>query len=160
MVACDTDIGKSASLEVQKTFDEVREASFQEKREVATSQEVIDGFLDKILELKKGLQEKSAKISEINERLEALTWFDEVDEETLMKINEIISLCKDFRSSLIRYFVKLNFLRKKGIAKEEIKALRNAIADLKEITQDLESRFFFLPQMPVFKETSKQLSLL
>lgn len=51
-------------------------------------------------------------------------------------------------------------MRSKGIAKEEISNFKAAIDDLKDSYQDLESVFFFLPKMPEFKETTKQLSLI
>ena len=83
-----------------------------------------------------------------------------MDEERLMKVNEIISLCNDLHSSLLKFYSGLNTFIKKGIAKAEIKELKEAITDLKEITQDVESRFFFLPQMSVFTEITKELELI
>ena len=53
----------------------------------------------------------------------------------------------------------MNDLRKKGIAKEAIKDFKNSIDELKEAYEDLESVFFFLPEMPDFKETTSKLSL-
>jgi 5-bromo-4-chloroindolyl phosphate hydrolysis protein len=60
---------------------------------------------------------------------------------------------------LIRQYVSLYLIRSKGIAKEEIKNFKNTIDDLKENYQDLESVYFFLPEIPDFKETTKLLSL-
>jgi hypothetical protein len=62
-------------------------------------------------------------------------------------------------STLIRQYVSLNLIRSKGIAKDEIKNFKNAVDDLKENYQDLESVYFFLPEIPDFKETTKLLSL-
>jgi antitoxin component YwqK of YwqJK toxin-antitoxin module len=103
---------------------------------------------------------KSDKIEKIVVMLEGITWYKNIDEEGLKLINEIISLSKDLHSTLIRFYVDLNYFAKKNIAKEEIKNLKKAIDDLKEITQDLESVFFYLPQMPQFVESTKQLSLI
>ena len=75
-------------------------------------------------------------------------------------INDLISAIKDLRSSLARQYASMSFLRQKGIAKEEIKTFRSAIDELKEVYQDLESVFFFLPKMMEFKETTKLLSLI
>jgi len=83
-----------------------------------------------------------------------------LDEECLMKVNEIISLCNDLHLGLLKFYGGLNPFIKKGIAKAEIKELKEAITDLKEITQDVESRFFFLPQMSVFTEITKELELI
>ncbi|MCA1751477.1 MAG: hypothetical protein LC670_06730, partial [Flavobacteriales bacterium] len=62
-------------------------------------------------------------------------------------------------SSLLRQYISLGLLRKRGIAKEEIKGFKNSIDELKESFEDLESVFFFLPEMPEFVETTKRLSL-
>jgi hypothetical protein len=74
-------------------------------------------------------------------------------------LNDLISSAKDLRTTFIRQYVLLTTFRKKGIAKEEIKNFKSAVDDLKEICDDLESVFFFLPKMPDFNETTKQLSL-
>lgn len=61
---------------------------------------------------------------------------------------------------MIHQYVLMGKLRKNGIAKEEIKAFKNAIDELKESYEDLESVFFFLPKMPDFTDTTKKLSLI
>jgi len=72
---------------------------------------------------------------------------------------DIISLGKDLHSSLIRQYVSFNDLRQRGIAKNEIRDFKNSIDELKESYYDLESVFFFLPEISEFKETTKLLSL-
>jgi archaellum component FlaC len=116
-------------------------------------------FLDAILDMKKSIKDKTQRIYEVNENVEKLTWFNDLDEECLMLINDLISAAKDLRSSLIRQYISLDFLRKKGIAKEELKDFKNSIDELKETYQDLESVFFYLPEIPEFVETTKKLSL-
>ena len=66
---------------------------------------------------------------------------------------------KYLHSSLIRQYVSFNFIRKKGIAKNEIKDYKSSIEEFKESYSALESVFFFLPKMPEFVETTKQLSI-
>lgn len=155
MNICETNIEK-----INDTFDVVSKASFQEKKEYLSKEQVIDNFLDKILELKERITYKSNKTKEIVERLEEITWYDNIDEEGLRMINEIISLSKDLHSTLIKSYVDLNFFIKKGIAVNEIKHFKSNIDNLKEVIQDFESVFFRLPKLPEFKEASKQLSLL
>ncbi|RZN74410.1 hypothetical protein [Winogradskyella sp. PC-19] len=116
-------------------------------------------LLDAILDLKSSIKNKTKRIYEVNHNIEKLTWFNDLDEECLMLTNDLISAAKDLRSSLIRQYISLDFLRKKGIAKEEIKDFKNSIDELKETYQDLESVFFYLPEIPEFVETTKQLSL-
>ncbi|WMN11379.1 hypothetical protein QYS49_38175 [Marivirga salinae] len=78
----------------------------------------------------------------------------------MILLNDIISSAKDLRTSLIRQYISLNFLISNGIAKDEIKEFKNSIDELKESYEDLESVFFFLPEMPDFVETTKKLSLI
>lgn len=144
---------------IQRTFTEVREASFKEKSSPLTEEQMTNSFLDSILELKKLLKEKTSEVLLINEMMEKLTWVNDVDEESLMLLNDLISLAKDFRGSLIRQYISLNDLRKQGLAKDEIKEFKNGIDELKEAYEDLESVFFFLPKMPDFVETTRKLSL-
>jgi hypothetical protein len=122
-------------------------------------EEQINAFLDAIIDLKSILTKKTQLIESINERIEKITWFTNLDEECLFLLNDLISSAKDLRTTFIRQYVLLTTFRKKGIAKEEIKNFKSAVDDLKEICDDLESVFFFLPKMPDFNETTKQLSL-
>lgn len=145
--------------EIKNTFSNLRKMSFNEKHSPLLQEKEINILLDTIIDLKKLLTDKSQSICDINNRMEKLTWFDNIDNECLMLINDLISTAKDLRSTLIRQYVSMNVLRSKGIAKEEIKEFKNALDDLKEVYEDLESVFFYLPQMPDFVETTKRLSL-
>ncbi|MDP3359961.1 MAG: hypothetical protein Q8S41_11525 [Lutibacter sp.] len=149
----------SHKSEILDTFSSVRNFSFKEKQSPLFDEEHMNGFLDAILDFKKGLSEKTQNIYDFNERIEKLTWMDDLDEECLMVANDLISAAKDLFSSLIRQYVSLNFIRTRGIAKNEIKDFKNAIDEFKEIYTDLESVLFFLPEMPDFIETTKELSL-
>jgi uncharacterized protein YutE (UPF0331/DUF86 family) len=145
--------------EITTTFETVRAMSYTEKKKNYFDEEKINSFLDGIIDFKNLLKEKTNKIYTINQKIEEITWFDDLNDECLMILNDIISASKDLRSSLVRQYVSMNFLREKGIAKEEIKDFKNAIDYLKESYEDLETVFFFLPSMPDFVETTKQLSL-
>jgi hypothetical protein len=150
----------SNKTEIINTFYKLRSLSFQEKKAPLLEEESYNLLLDAILDLKKGLKEKTSKIYTINEKIEKITWFNDLDEECLMLLNDLISSAKDLRTSLIRQYISMDFLRKKGIAKEEIKDFKNSIDELKESYEDLESVFFFLPEMPEFVENTKKLSLI
>ena len=82
-----------------------------------------------------------------------------MDQECLMVANDLISAAKDLSSSLVRQYVSMNIIRSKNIARDEIKDFKNSIDEFKESYMDLESILFFLPEMPDFVETTKQLSL-
>lgn len=149
----------SYKLQIAGTFNEVRNFSFQEKKASLWDEESVNILLDAIIDFKVRLNEKTEKISEISNDIEKLTWFSDLDEESMMLLNDLISSAKDLRSSLIRQYISLNFLRKKGIAKEAIKDFKISMDELKESYEDLESVFFFLPEMPDFVETTTRLSL-
>ncbi|HET7360362.1 MAG TPA: hypothetical protein VFI78_00345, partial [Salinimicrobium sp.] len=104
-------------------------------------------------------RDKTYRIYQANENIEKLTWLNDLDDECLMIINDLISATKDLHSSLVRQYVSMNYIHRQGIAKEDIKDFKNSIDELKEAYSDLEAVFFFLPEMPDFVETTKQLSL-
>lgn len=143
---------------IKNTIDEVRQTSFNEK--INSSKEKINSFLDAIIDFKVQLEERTAKISNLADELEKITWFEINSNECLMLLNDLIAQSKDLHSTLIRNYLHFVSLKTKGIAKEEIKAHKAAIDDFRESYTDLESVFFYLPQMPEFKETTRELSLL
>jgi uncharacterized protein YkvS len=140
-------------------YENVRSFSYSEKKSPFLDDKKINAFLDAIIDFKKTLKAKTEKLNELNERLQNLTWFDNLDDESMMKINDLIAASKDLHSSFIRQYASMSHFRNKGIAKDEIINLKNGVDDLKEIYTDLESVFFFLPSIPEFIETTKQLSL-
>jgi hypothetical protein len=144
--------------EITNTFSSVRNFSFEEKKNFL-NEEKVNALLDAILEFKRVFNKKTETINSINIKIEKLTWYNDIDDENLLLLNDLIASIKDAHSTLIKQYVSLNYIRSKGIAKEEVGQFKNAINDLKESYQDLESVFFFLPEIPDFKETTKQLSL-
>lgn len=146
--------------QIAETFEKVRAFSFEEKKESVFDETRINKLLDKILEFKKNFTVKTNKINSLVEKVEEISWFNDTDNETLMSINDLISSIRDLHSTLQRQYISLGFLRSKGIAKDEIKRFKASIDDLKDVATDLESRFFFLPKITDFHETTKELSLL
>ena len=146
--------------EIKSTSAEVREFSFRQKKELLSKQEIIDRFLDAIPSLKKILQERTDTLEEMVDKIDHLTTLGKPSQSALIKINDLISLLRDWHSVLIREYVSLNSIRKLKIAKEEIKAYKSAIDDLKEGYEDLESIYFFLPSMPEFEETTTAISMI
>jgi hypothetical protein len=146
--------------QIAETFEKVRAFSFKEKKEAVFNETKINKLLDKILEFKRTFTDKTNKINSLVEKIEEITWFNNIDNDNLMSINDLISSIRDLHSTLLRQYISLGFLRSKGIAKEEIKSFKASIDDLKDVAADLESRFFFLPNISDFQETTKELSLL
>jgi hypothetical protein len=147
----------SQKCEIKGVLAEVSNVSFREKT-TELSEESVNRFLDAIIDFKKNLTEKSDKLFDITESIEKLTWFNNLDDEELKLLNDLISSARDLHSTLIRKYIKLDPIRTKGIAKKEIKRFKLAIDDFKDVFTDLESVFFFLPNMPEFVEITKQLS--
>jgi hypothetical protein len=137
---------------IKETLKKVRNLSFEEKKALYDEKN-----LDAIIEFKT-LSVKTSKIENLIENIEQITWFNDLDNESLMLINDLISSIRDLHLSLARQYA--SFIRLKGIAKKEIKNFKSATDDLKDIANDLDSRFFFLPNSDVFQQTSKELSLL
>jgi hypothetical protein len=146
--------------EIRNVFSEVRSFSYTEKKSKVLTEEYMNKILDAILDFKKEILDKTKIIYDLNSKFESLTWFNDLDEECLMMINDIISISKDAHLSLIHHYIKMNFLRTQGIAKEEIKDFKNAIDEFKESFTDLESVFFHLPKLPEFIETTRELDLI
>ncbi len=146
--------------EIKDTFTSVRDFSYSEKRSPFMDQEKMNAFLDAILDFKNSINAKTEKVFLLIDSIDKITWYNDLDDECVRMINDLISAIKDLRSSFVRQYVSMSFLRQRGIAKEEIKTFKSAIDELKEVYQDLESVFFFLPEIPEFKETTKLLSLI
>jgi len=144
---------------ILETFENVRKLSFEEKKDSIFNEVKINKLLDTILDFKKVYTDKTIKINTLVEKIEQITWFNNVGNDSLMSINDLISSIRDLHSSLLRQYISLNFIRTNGIAKEEIKKFKDSINDLKYIAADLDSRFFFQPNTPDFQETTKELSL-
>ena len=145
--------------EIADTFSSIRSFSYAEKKSTLLDHESPNVFIDSLLDFKQSLREKTETIISFNDRIEKITWYNDLDEECYMLINDLIAAIKDLHSSLTRQYISMNYLKQKGFVKEEIRDLKSSIDNLKENYQDLESVFFYLPKMPDFKETTKQLSL-
>lgn len=150
----------SHKKEIANTYKSVSNLSFQEKKDSSFNENRINDFLDYILEFKALLTHKTESINSIILRIEKITWYNDIqDEESLKIINDIIALSKDWHSALIRHYISMNSLRKKNIAKQEIKSFKLAIDELKVIHSDLEFIFFQVPHMTSFNEITKGLSI-
>src|SRR5690606_30674992 len=96
------------------------------------------------------------------DKLESITWFENIDDECLKIISDIISLSKDLTQNLERKYRSSSLIKikNKGIAKHEIKSYISSIEDLKEVTEDLEDVFFALRKCDDFNSITAGLSKL
>lgn len=146
--------------QIMETFQSVRNLSFEEKKEAVWDEKKMNSLLDRILDLKQYLTTKTDNIENVIERIEKITWFNDLDQDSLILVNDLVSSIRNLHFSLQRQYISFNFLHEKGIAKEELQSFKSAIDDLKEIANDLDSRFFYLPNNVEFEETTKELSLI
>jgi hypothetical protein len=145
---------------LDNVLEKVKAASYSEKQNQQSEEQLIDAFLDAINTVKKDLVKRTGVLNEIAEAMEELTWMKNLDQPTLQKLNELIVLARDVHHTLIKNYVGLNIFRQKGIAKNEISDFKEAIDLLKECTFDLESVFFNFPKNTDFVQTTNALESL
>lgn len=83
------------------------------------------------------------KVSEIIEFIEKLSWFNDLSKSEIKKVNVIIFISKRLTKSLKDHHLNDD--------------QKSVIYDLEEVCQDLESKFFTLPQIDGFKDVTKGL---
>lgn len=143
---------------INDAYASIRATTYEEKIHVVSQQD-IDHFLDTINEFKNVIIQKADIINTIVETVEKISWFSDLDEDCLKKVNDIISLVRELHSVQIRKYVTLGFFMKRKIAVKEIRILKHSIDDLRDVARDLDACFFVLATMPEFVDTNKQLSL-
>lgn len=147
----------TAKVQINETFTEVRNFSYKRKNE----SEIINSFLDKILELQGKITEDKNFIVFLVERFEKLSWLDasNLDEETLKVLNDIISISRDIHRTMIKRFVFLNN-NMRDMASAHIKDFKISIDDLKESINDLEYIHFRMPSDSRFQEINERIQSL
>ena len=88
--------GLTYKPQILETFQQVRNFSFEEKRESVIDEIKMNKFLDRIIDFKQSLKTKTDKIEEIIENTEKITWFNNLDDDSLLIVNDLVSLfCLD-----------------------------------------------------------------
>jgi hypothetical protein len=88
--------GPTYKPQILETFQQVRNFSFEEKRESVIDEIKMNKFLDSIIDFKQSLKIKTDKIEEIIENTEKITWFNNLDDDSLLIVNDLVSLfCLD-----------------------------------------------------------------
>ena len=88
--------GPTYKPQILETFQQVRNFSFEEKREAVIDEIKMNKFLDSIIDFKQSLKIKTDKIEEIIENTEKITWFNNLDDDSLLIVNDLVSLfCLD-----------------------------------------------------------------
>jgi hypothetical protein len=88
--------GLTYKPQILETFQQVRNFSFEEKRESVIDEIKMNKFLDRIIDFKQSLKIKTDKMEEIIENTEKITWFSNLDDDSLLIVNDLVSLfCLD-----------------------------------------------------------------
>jgi hypothetical protein len=88
--------GLTYKTQILETFQQVRNFSFEEKKEAVIDEIKMNKFLDSIIDFKQSLKIKTDKIEEIIENTEKITWFSNLDDDSLLIVNDLVSLfCLD-----------------------------------------------------------------
>jgi hypothetical protein len=88
--------GLTYKTQILETFQQVRNFSFEEKKEAVIDEIKMNKFLDSIIDFKQSLKIKTDKIEEIIENTEKITWFNNLDDDSLLIVNDLVSLfCLD-----------------------------------------------------------------
>lgn len=131
----------------------------RDNKNLISIDEEINDLLDDILDFKKLVVNKTDHVESICKRLESFTWFNQLDEECMRLVNHVIAAARDWRSTLIKQYVNMGSMKKRGIANDEIKNFKSALDDLRETCEDMESVFFNLPKNEVFQAVTSSLIL-
>ena len=104
----------SHKAEIIKTVSDVRAFSYSEKKSPVFDERRLNHFLDAILDLKGFLRDKAERINKLNDDLEQLTWYNDLDEDCLMLINDLIAAARDLHTSLVRQICQNKFYYQQG----------------------------------------------
>lgn len=121
------------------------------------NQEKVNKLLDEILNFKSDLNKRSEALNEIIECMDDVSWLQNLTEEETQLLMQCLEICKLIHRQEIMSYVTISRLLRKGIAKDEIKEYKSVVDDMKECIQDLEDRFFNLPQDQEFLDDLKKL---
>ncbi len=146
---------------IEATAGRISEASYKEKKTL-TDEQIMDQFLDQINLFKKSIKTKVKEVEGFITSVEQLSWFDfhVLEEDSLQRINDVISASNDYLESLNRNYDRCLEVLKGRITIAELKDLKIAAEDLEEATHDLEKSVFFYSKDEDMKKVTDELSKL
>lgn len=119
----------------------------------------VNAFPDEINEERNNLTDCTENINSLNIESHSITWFTNVEPSLLTEIKDIIEVMHHLHKSMLQYYVIINkAFALRGILKEERRAFKATADDVKEIANDLNDRFFVLPQDEEFQDLMNQLN--
>ena len=124
--------------EIRKIAKSVSDFSNHEYKCSSSEENQINDLLDSINGFKKALSDKTRKVSEINERINELRGYDNLDQRGIMFMHDVISSAKELHSLLVSQHVSMNSILAHGIAGDVIKDFKDSIDELIKSNTNLE----------------------
>jgi hypothetical protein len=124
--------------EITRIAKTVGEFTTDENNCISSEEQKLNELLDSINSFKKALSEKTVKVKEINERINELKEYDQVDHACILFIRDVITSARELHSLLISQYISMNSIQVQGIAKEVISDFKSAIDDLMKSNMKLE----------------------
>lgn len=150
-------------VEQRHTLDLLSEAFQQASVKLVPSKQELEGKLNAMLDginRERGiLIERTAIVNALFPRARDVAWFTNPSQELLIELHGLIGEMQNLHRTMLKYYLRINKeFASRGIAKEERKAYKLAADDLKELTEDLNERFFVFPQDEEFQDLMTQLN--
>lgn len=127
-------------------------------KEKVSEETAINSFLDTILEVQKNIDSKTSILKSINGLYNKLSWFTDLDEESLNIIRDMVDRGKKTKTVLAKYYVNINKLRKRNIVNNSLNCFKTEFDNFKEHLVDIEDLFFNLPSDDEYNELVNELS--
>lgn len=103
-----------------------------------SQEEVINDFLDKILDYKKNLLIAAKSLESLNDRFISLTRFDYSNVDVRSDLEPILRESKDFHLKCLKMYISTKRIREKGIGREEAYLYKDELDALREVLQDID----------------------
>lgn len=137
----------------------LKEISVKEACVIKEWQQNANAFLERMDYSKAFLVSQAAEINELLPKLEEVTALSPVDDEISAEVKKLIDVMKQLAFTAVKNYAFYNRIyTSKGIDKTELKAYKQSVADLKELTTDLQDVFLVLPKDEEFQRLNKQLN--
>lgn len=136
-----------------------QEAANKQNSMTIDSQKKTNQFLDDINKRKAYLRSTIEVLDPLLPSLSKDSWFIDPSSRMLDTLKQIIQLMDDLSKVMIRVYARYSaFYTKHGINKDDLRQYKTIADSLKEISVDLNDRFFALPQDEEFNDLMSQLN--
>jgi hypothetical protein len=151
-----------AQLEKMHHFAEaVQQASVSEADNKRDYEKKVNQFLDYILSQKRFFRERANALNELLPEIEEFSWFSDLDEETLVSLEGILTLMNNLYVTMRGRYIKANvFFTRNKISAQELREYKAAADDLKELADDMRTRFFVTAKDDEFQAITNELDSL